>query len=307
MILLLVGSYVGLLWLLVKVGVLPKWYGWMKVSPVVVGVVAFMVIFLPLNWNAPMGGTMVTVGSVGIKPAVAGPVTEVVAKSRVPIAQGDVLFEIEKTPYTASLQQAQAQLALAQDQLARKEELLSRNAVAEAEVESLRANMAVAKAAVTLAEVDLANTTVRAPFDGMVPAMTLLPGNRVAPNVAVLAFLDISNPVINLVLSQNQIRNVKPGQKAEAVFKSFPGQTFQGTVSGLFLSSPDAEYDLNGATPEVPTITDTTYVVVLDLDTHGQTLPPGSSGQGLVLTDQGAKFQFINQLTLRMTTWMNFF
>ena len=92
MILLLVGGYTGLLWLLVKVGVFPKWYGWMKVSPVVVGVIAFMVIFLPLNWNAPMGGTMVTVGSVGIKPAVAGPVTEVVAKSRTSISEGEVLF-----------------------------------------------------------------------------------------------------------------------------------------------------------------------------------------------------------------------
>lgn len=307
MILLLVGSYVGLLWLLVKVGVFPKWYGWMKVSPVVVGIVAFMAIFLPLNWNAPMGGTMVTVGSVGIKPAVAGPVTEVVAKSQTPISSGDVLFEIDKTPYAAALLQAQAQLALAQDQLARKEELLSRNTVAEAEVESLRANVAIAEAGVTLAEVDLANTTVRAPFDGIVPAMTLLPGNQVAPNVPVLAFLDIGTPVINLVLSQNQIRNVKPGQKAEAVFKAFPGQTFQGTVSGLYLTSPDAEYDLGGATPEVPTISDTTYVVVLDLDTKGLSLPPGASGQGLVLTDQGTKFQFINQLTLRMTTWMNFF
>ena len=307
MILLLVGGYTGLLWVLVKLGVFPKWYGWMKVSPVVVGVIAFMVIFLPLNWNAPMGATMVTVGSVGIKPAVAGPVTEVVAKSRTPISEGEVLFEIDKTPYTAALQQAQAQLALAQDQLERKEELLSRNTVAEAEVEALRANVAVAESAVTLAEVDLANTTVRAPFYGMVPAMTLLTGNRVSPNVPVLAFLDISNPVFNLVLSQNQIRNVKPGQMAEAVFKAFPGQTFQGTVSGLFLSSPDAEYDLDGATPEVPTITDTTYVVGLNLDTKGLTLPPGSSGQGLVLTDQGTKFQFINQLTLRMTTWMNFF
>ena len=307
MIMLLVGGYVGLLWALVKVGVLPKWYGWMKVSPIVVGVVAFMVIFLPLNWNAPMGGTVVTVGSVGIKPAVSGPVTDVVAKSSAPLSKGDVLFEIDKTPFAAALQQAQAQLSLAQHQLARKEELLLRHTVAEAEVEALQAEVAVAEAAVTLAEVDLGNATVRAPFDGIVPAMTLLPGNWVSPNVPVLAFLDIKKPVINLVLSQNQIRNVKKGQKAEAVFKTFPGQTFQGTVLGLFLSSPDAEYDLDGATPEVPTITDTTYVVVLGLETHGRALPPGSSGKGLVLTDEGKKFQFINRLTLRMTTWLNYF
>ncbi|MBO9448798.1 efflux RND transporter periplasmic adaptor subunit [Tropicibacter sp. R16_0] len=307
MILLLVGSYVGLLWLLVKVGVFPKWYGWMKVSPIVVGVVAFMAIFLPLNWNAPMGSTVVTVGSVGIKPAVSGPVTEILAKSQTPIAAGDILFKVDKTPYSAALQQAEAQLGLAKSQLARKQELLSRNTVAEAEVETLQANVAAAEAAVTLAMVDLENTTVRAPFDGIIPAMTLLQGNRVAPNVPVLAFIDIDRPVVNLILSQNQLRHVKSGQRAEAVFETLPGQTFQGTVSGLYLTAPEAEYELDGATPEVPTITDTKYVVVLELDTLGQLLPPGATGQGLILTDQGTKFQFINQLTLRMTTWMNFF
>ena len=60
-----------------------------------------------------------------------------------------------------------------------------------------------------------------------------------------------------IVLNQNQIRNVEPGQTAEAVFRAFPGRTFTGTVKGLFLSSRDAEYVLDGATPEVPEILDT--------------------------------------------------
>ena len=269
MILLLVGTYTGLLWVLVKIGVFPRWYGWMKVSPVVVGVTAFMVIFLPLNWNAPMGGATVTVGSIGIKPGVSGPVVKIHATSQTPISKGDILFEIDDTLYAAAVQQAQAQLSLAQDQLARKEDLLTRKAVAEAEVEALRANVAVAQASLTTTKLDLDNTKVRAPFDGMIPAMTLLPGNRVAPLSAVLAFLDIDNPVFNLVLSQNQVRHVKVGQKAEAVFRAVPGQTFQGTVAGLYLTSPTAEYQLDGATPEVPSITDTKYVVVLDLDAKG--------------------------------------
>ena len=92
MILLIVGGWTGILWLLVKVGVLKKWHTWMKVSPGFIGLIAFMAIFLPLNWNSPIGATTVTVGSVGIKPAVAGPVTEVNAASWIPIAKGDVLF-----------------------------------------------------------------------------------------------------------------------------------------------------------------------------------------------------------------------
>ncbi|MGI9365903.1 MAG: HlyD family secretion protein [Rhizobiaceae bacterium] len=306
MILIVVGGYTGLLWLLVKIGVLKKWYGWMKVSPIVVGLVVFLAIFFPLNWNAPMGGTTVTMGSVGIKTPVAGRVTDVVAQSWVPIKEGDILFEIDKTAPQAALKKAKAQLLLAKDQLKRKQGLLTRDVVSESEVEILQANVEVAEAAVTAAEVELSYTTIRAPFDGMIPAMTLLPGSWANANTDLMAYLDVHNPFVVLVLNQNQIRNVKPGQTAEAVFRTFPGRTFTGTVKGLFLSSRDAEYVLDGATPNVPQILDTDYVVELELDMQGLVLPPGSSGQGTVLTDKGTKFQFINQLTLRMTSWMNY-
>ena len=69
MIILLVGGWVGFLWLLVKIGVLKKWYGWMKVSPVLIGIVAFLAIFLPLNWNAPSGAA----SSAGRRPCCSSP------------------------------------------------------------------------------------------------------------------------------------------------------------------------------------------------------------------------------------------
>lgn len=306
MILIVVGGYVGVLWLLVKVGVFRKWYGWMKVSPIIVGLLVFLAIFFPLNWNAPIGDTTVTVGSVGIKSPVAGRVTRVHAQSWVPISKGDVLIEIDRTAQQAALKQAKAQLLLAKDQLKRKQGLLNRSVVSEAEVEILRANVEVAESAVTAAEVELSYTSIRAPFDGIIPAITLLPGNWAGANTDLLAFLDVNNPFVNLILNQNQIRNVKPGQSVEAVFRTYPGRTFQGTVKNLILSSRDAEYVLDGATPKVPEIRDTDYVVELELDMQGLVLPPGASGQGIVLTDKGTKFQFINQLTLRMTSWMNY-
>ncbi|MDV7146001.1 efflux RND transporter periplasmic adaptor subunit [Tropicimonas sp. TH_r6] len=299
--------WLGFLWVLVKLGVLKRWHLWMKISPVVIWLTAMLVIFLPLNWNAPKAGATVTVGSQGIKPAVSGPVTEVAAQSWTPIAEGDVLFEIDKAKYLAAVNKTKAELALAEDQLSRKQTLLERQAVAETEVEALRAEVEVVRADLALAQIDLENTTVRAPFRGIVPATTLLPSDRVAAGVPVMAFLDIDNPVVNVVLKQNQIRNVMEGQRAEATFKTFPGRVFQGTVSGVFLSAPTAEYTLDGATPEVPEVIDTTYVATLDLELEGVSLPPGSSGQGAIYTDQGTEFHVLQQVTLRMTAWMNYF
>lgn len=307
MIIVLIAVWLGLLWGLVKVGVFKRWRPWMTASPLVVWLVGFLMIFLPLNWTAPMGDTVITVGSVGVRPGVGGVVTEVAAKSWAPIKAGEVLFRLNDAIYKAALDKARAEHTLALDQLARKEELLSRGTVSEAEVDVLRADAEVAAASVVQAETDLADTRVRAPFDGIVPAVTLLPGNRVRANVPVLAFLDVADPIASLVLSQNQIRHVEIGQPVEAVFRAAPGRTFAGEVSGLYLSSAAAEYALDGSTPEPPAIADTTYVVTLDLDYDGVALPPGASGTGVVFTDQGRRFQVLQKITLRMNTWLNFF
>lgn len=302
-----IAIWMGLLWALVKFGVLRRWYIWMKISPVVIYVTALIVVFIPLNWTNPKGAAAITVGSVSIKPAVEGDVVEVEAKSWDPIKRGDLLFQIDPTRYSAALDEAKARLQLAKLQLARNEELLSRNTIAKAEVEAMQAQVAVAEAAVTTASFDLINTSVTAPFDGTVPAVTLLPGNWVSKGAPVMAFLDTHNPVVNVILKENQLRHVKVGQPAEATFKARPGVTFGGIVSGIFRSSPDAEYQIDGATPEVPNVLDTNYVVTLALDTGGVELPPGSSGEAAIYTDVGQDFSTIQKITLRMTAWLNFF
>jgi len=307
MILILVGGWVGFLWLLVKIGVLKKWHGWMKVSPVVIGVVAFLAIFLPLNWNAPSGAASVTVGSVSIRPAVSGQVTEILATSWERLEKGDPILEIDKTRYQAAFRQAEAKLNLAREQLARKEALLKGSTVSAAEVDVFRAEVEIAEAAVSAARLDLENTTIRAPFSGIVPGLTVLPGYEVTAGTPILAFLDIERPIVSLILGQNQIRNVETGQKAEVTFRSQPGKTFEGTVQKIYLSAPHAEYVLDGQTPDVPVVQDTSYVALIDIGEAAHTLPPGASGMGAIFSGKGTKFHFVQQLTVRMNAWMNYF
>lgn len=306
MITVIIGVWMAFLWVLVKTGVLKKWHLWMKLSPIAVWLVANLVFFLPLNWTAPLGPVAVTVSSIQIAPAVSGVVEEVPAVSWTPLKQGDVLFRIGAIKYEAAVQQAQARLSLAEDVLSRKKKLLASNTVAQAEVDKLEADVAVANAQLSIAQQDLKDTVVVAPMEGIVPAVTLLPGNRVSANVPVMAFLDIDRPFVNLILNQNGIRHVRVGQPAEVVFRNLPGQTFSAKVARLYLSSPDAEYVGTGLSPEVPDVQDTQYVVGLEVDLGDIILPPGASGQGTVLTDQVGAFGVLRQITLRMTTWMNY-
>ena len=206
----------------------------------------------------------------------------------------------------AAVQQAQARLGLAEDSLSRKQKLLASNTVAQAEIDTLEADVAVANAQLRIAQQDLQDTVVLAPMEGIVPAVTLLPGNRVTANTPVMAFLDNDRPLVNLILKQNGIRKVRVGQPAEVVYSSHPGRTFTAKVARLYLSSPDAEYVASGLSPRVPEVRDTQYVAGLEVDLGDIRLPPGTSGQGTILTDKVGSLGVIRQITLRMTTWMNF-
>lgn len=307
MILILIAVWMGFLWLLVKVGVLKKWHMWMKISPIAVWVIAMLVVFLPLNWTAPVGPVSVVVPSVPIRTAVSGPITDVSVISWAPLKQGDALFEIDPEQYAAKVKQAEAQLKLVEDQLQVKRKLLERNTVAEVEVDTLEAEFEAAKAQLSIARVDLEDTIVRAPIDGIVPAVTLLPGNRVQAGNEVMTILNVDAPIVAMIVKQNGMRYIRPGQPAEVVFRSMPGRAFSATVRKLFPSAPHAEYAGSGKTPEVPIVMDTTYAVELEVDLQGSTIAPGTSGQATILTEKVGGLGVIRRITLRMTTWLNFF
>lgn len=309
MIIVIIAVWMGLLWMLVATGLLPRWTLWMKLSPLVIYLAGMFAIFIPLNWSSPTGPATVTVGSVQIVPQVTGTVIDVSARSWTPIAQGDALFRIDPTIYEAAVAEITAVLDLARNDLARRETLVARGTVTDVELEAGRSRVAELEARLSIAEQDLANTVVTAPFDGIVPNVVLLPGTRVSSATSaapVMAFLAIENPVVNLVLPQNYLRHVKPGQEAEAVFGVYPGRTFSGTVAKIHRSHSDAEYDVTGSTAPIPDIADPSYVVTLELDLQGLDLPPGASGVAAVYTDEMPSTQVLRKILLRMTTWVNF-
>ena len=57
----------------------------------------------------------------------------------------------------------------------------------------------------------------------------------------------------------------------------------------------------------MPKVSDTTHWPTLYLDGEGVALPTWTRVQGVGYTDLGTDFHVIEQTTLRMTAWMNYF
>lgn len=132
--------------------------------------------------------------SVELRPRVSGEITAVLFQDGAFVRKGQPLFRIDSRPYTAALAEAQAgvatansDLALARSDLARANRLVASDAVAQNEVDSLKARVRAAEAALTAANarvrsrrLDVEFTTIRAPMSGRVSDRRVDPGNQVA-------------------------------------------------------------------------------------------------------------------------------
>ncbi|MEI9412696.1 HlyD family secretion protein [Mesorhizobium salmacidum] len=81
---------------------------------------------------------------------------------------------------------------------------------------------------------DLAQTTVKAPADGLVyQAASFKVGQYVGSGTPLFALVETGDTWIDANFKETQLTNMKPGQKAEIVVDTYPGRTFEATVKAI--------------------------------------------------------------------------
>lgn len=132
--------------------------------------------------TATLPGRVVASAVAEVRPQVDGIVIERLFDEGTPVKFGDPLYRIDPATYEAKVAQAKAQVAQAEAEMraARREAervvtLIERNVVSSqtgdeafATRDMAEAGVAVAKAALKTAEIDLDRTTIRAPLSGMI-------------------------------------------------------------------------------------------------------------------------------------------
>lgn len=150
----------------------------------------------------------------------------------------------------AQLQQAQAEQQLASVTLQRNRELAKLQAVSPQDLDQYATELAVKKAQVATikaqivknqasldtAKINLAYTRIEAPMDGDVVQITTLQGQTViaaqqAPNILTLA--DMSTMLVKAQVSEADVINLKPGQKAWFTVLGDPKKRFDGVVKDI--------------------------------------------------------------------------
>ncbi|KPA21958.1 Inner membrane protein YibH [Shimia sp. SK013] len=140
MIVFLTLAYVAVLFVLIKMKVLPNTKAtWM--STIVWFVALFIFLFIPMQWGAPSGPVRVMTRVVQVIPNVSGQVTAVHAQANVPLKEGDLLFELDPEPFQIAVDLAEASKARV---LAQAEQDIDNLKAAEAQLDQAQARQVFA-------------------------------------------------------------------------------------------------------------------------------------------------------------------
>ena len=147
------------------------------------------------------------------------------------VREGELLFQIERAPFEAAVEQRQAQVAAAEatlvqatQQLQRAQVLIKNQTISQATLddrtaEKARARAAVleARAALREAEIRLSYTDIKSPIAGRIGRAVVSPGNLVGPDTGVLATVvqDDSVEVLFPVTQREMLEAKRGGGTAE--------------------------------------------------------------------------------------------
>ena len=309
MIVVLLNAYLVILFVLVKLKVVPFNLLW-KLSPIIVLLVLLIGLFIPMNWGAPQGPALVVRNSVAIVPNVAGEVVEVPVAANAPLKQGDVLFRIDAVPYEAQLQALQAQFKLQEQRLGEVGQLQRTGTARGYDIEQRQAEYNQIKAQVDGAQWNLEKTVVRAPADGYVTNLALRTGARVTnlPLAPVMAFIDTSDTLIGVEIAQIFARYIEVGQPVEATFKFMPGTIYTGKVESVLQAIAQGQVQTSGTAVSPRAIQSAPFVVRIRLDDQefANRLPAGATGDAAIYTEHVKVAHIIRKVVLRQTAIMNY-
>lgn len=128
------------------------------------------------------------------------------------------------------LQSAEASLEASRGKLAAAESALEAARSTLGSTDENNAQIQQARAALQTAQLNLQRTEVVAPRDGLITDLRIDQGNFAGAGAPLMTFIAIHDTWVVADLSENNLGNVKEGDRVEITFDVRPGKVFPGTV-----------------------------------------------------------------------------
>ena len=303
--------YCGILWLFFfKLKLLP-WNRGSQLASAGFGIAAILLLVFAMNLFQPYSQDVrVFLRVVQIVPRVTGGVIEVPIRANVPMKANDVLFRIDPEPFQYAVDRLTADLKLKKIVLDDAKALTRAGVAAEIKRERSQAGYDQTLALLGDAEIDLRETIVYAPSDGVVTNLALHVGqiaSRMA-SIPVMTFIETDVRVVIATLPQAALDFVEIDDSVEIAFDRLPGRIVNAHVQALVPATGQGQLPPSGTLMEwttTPVPGHFAFVLALD-DADDLELPAGTAGVAAVYTERAQAIRIIRKVVIRMTTWLNY-
>jgi HlyD family secretion protein len=263
-------------------------------------------------------GTLDPVTLVEVSSQVSGKIANIYADFNSPVQKGQALAELDKASFEdevkqneanyslalATLEKAKVTLDEAKKKYGRTLDLFQKNMVssedkeadeeqylsAKDDVQDAQAGVQEAKAELDSSRVNLSNTIIRSPMDGVVVSREVSVGQTVAASMQAPVLFKIANDLsklrVDCDVDEADVGDVREGEKVRFDVESFPEKIFTGRVIQV-------RY---GATEDQGVVT---YTAVVEVDNSESKLMPGMTATVSIITAEAKNVLKVPNAALR--------
>ena len=149
------------------------------------------------------------------------------------VTAGQLLVKLNTKEEQARLKELQVNLAEAKRQLNRVRDLAKENAASQQLLDERKAQVEGLTAQIAVAEAQIVDREIRAPFDGLLGARQISEGALVRPGDQITTLDDIHTLKVDFSIAERHLPSVKQKQKVQAESVAYPGKIFEGVISHI--------------------------------------------------------------------------
>lgn len=193
---------------------------------------------------------------------VAGRVVSLLVKKGDAVKKGQPIVQIDKADLAIQLERAKASLTVREKEFKASQSLKSKGLQGEVAYSTAQANLVEAKASLKSAQLNLSNTQIKAPFDGIVDQLTIELGDFVGVGDPVASIIDLDVLVIEADVSERHVQALTANQKADV--RLVNGDHIEGKLRYL---------------SRVSSVATNTFPIEIEIANPQQKIPAGISAE----------------------------
>ncbi len=168
-----------------------------------------------------------------IRSEIAGRITAIPFKEGERVAKGAVLLMINSEEYEAQVRQIGAVVELDKMNFERAKQLRAEELISDRGYEEAAAKLKESEASLSLAQIRLEKSTLRAPFNGRLGLRQVSPGDYVQPGQAIVTLEETDTMKVDFRIPEIYRSRIDIGRPVQVRVDAFPAETFSGKLYAI--------------------------------------------------------------------------